>query len=457
MIYPTLGTIVEMGYKLPLNSYPIFEEEYRQRLNTKIIDHYYFNEINGTPDRFSFYLRRKLNEVMPYFNQLYQSECIKFNPLYNSYVREVLTENGFITGYSSDKTGNVSRETMNEKEDSARHGKEDTSGQEESTGTETGNMQYTKYGDRDTTGNKTDKANLQAETVENEKTVDDRTVSKTENTNETTTATRTDDLEELRTPDLMERSDRADDNSRKRDYDMSVKTDRTAESTTNVKELDRQSDCPDSMLLDAALTQLYTTTAIDNDHETNVRESEEKTETTTGGYLDTENLSWHSNTQNTGTETTTNTGTQKNDSELNRQTDENETLKDTVVRDLTRDVTEERTGETDETGHEDFREAGEENRDSNTNNLTNRTGNLITDYRDFKNVINFKNFRTDSIAKTNHGENNTKNLIREVFGQNDSPSSLLMEFRETFLNIDLQVISSLATLFMGVYDYEYYC
>ena len=143
--------------------------------------------------------------------------------------------------------------------------------------------------------------------------------------------------------------------------------------------------------------------------------------------------------------------------ELNGQKEGKETLKDTVVRDLTRDVTEERTGETDETGHEDFREAGEENRDNSTNNVTNRSGNLITDYRDFKNIINFKNFRTDSIAKTNHGENNTKNLIREVFGQNDSPSSLLMEFRETFLNIDLQVISSLATLFMGVYDYEYYC
>ena len=454
MIYPTLGTIVEMGYNLPLNSYPIFEEEYRQRLNTKIIDHYYFNEINGTPDRFSFYLRRKLNEVMPYFNQLYQSECIKFNPLYNSYVREVLTENGFITGYSSDKTGNVSRETMNEKEDSARHGKEDTSGQEESTGTEAGNMQYTKYGDRDTTTNKTDKTNLQANTVENEKTVDDRTVSKTENTDETTTATRTDDLEELRTPDLMERTDRADDNSRKRDRGMSVDTTtaNTTTETTNV--VNSTSDCPDSVF---PTTPLYSTVAGNSTTNVTGQENGTKNETTVEGYVDTENLSWHSNTQNTGTETTTNTGTQKNDGETNRQTDTDETLKDTVVRDLTRDAAEERTSETNEAGHEDFREAGEENRDSNTSNLTNRSGNLITDYRDFKNVINFKNFRTDSIAKTNHGENNTKNLMREVFGQNDSPSSLLMEFRETFLNIDLQVISSLATLFMGVYDYEYYC
>ena len=454
MIYPTLGTIVEMGYKLPLNSYPIFEEEYRQRLNTKIIDHYYFNEINGTPDRFSFYLRRKLNEVMPYFNQLYQSECIKFNPLYNSYIREVLTENGFITGYSSDKTGNVSRETMNEKEDSARHGKEDTSGQEESTGTETGNMQYSKYGDRDTTTNKTDKANLQAETVENEKTVDDRTVSKIENTDETTTATRTDDLEELRTPDLMERTDRADDNSRKRDRDMSVDTTTTNTTTETTNVVNSTSDCPDSVF---PTTPLYSTVAGNSTTNVTGQENGTKNETTVEGYVDTENLSWHSNTQNTGTETTTNTGTQKNDGETNRQTDTDETLKDTVVRDLTRDATEERTSETNEAGHEDFREAGEENRDSNTSNLTNRTGNLISDYRDFKNVINFKNFRTNSIAKTNHGENNTKNLIREVFGQNDSPSSLLMEFRETFLNIDLQVISSLATLFMGVYDYEYYC
>lgn len=79
-----LKTLVESGFDLGLNTYPIFDETYRKELNRKIINHYYFREIGfETPALFRFYLNVAMGENMPYFNQLYNSALIDFNPLEN--------------------------------------------------------------------------------------------------------------------------------------------------------------------------------------------------------------------------------------------------------------------------------------------------------------------------------------------------------------------------------------
>ena len=64
--------------------YPIFDPAYKPILETKIIKHYYMREIGlETPALWKFYLDMKLNEIMPYYNQLYESELLKFNPFYD--------------------------------------------------------------------------------------------------------------------------------------------------------------------------------------------------------------------------------------------------------------------------------------------------------------------------------------------------------------------------------------
>lgn len=69
---------------LGLDSYPIFDESYRQTLNDKIIEHYYFREIGfETSAQFAFFLRRTMNEHMPYFNKLYLSESVIIDPITN--------------------------------------------------------------------------------------------------------------------------------------------------------------------------------------------------------------------------------------------------------------------------------------------------------------------------------------------------------------------------------------
>lgn len=77
-----LRYLIEMNFDLGLKNYPIFDETYRAGLNAKIIDHFFFREIGfETASLFKHYLNRTMNEIMPYYNQLYKSELIKFDPM----------------------------------------------------------------------------------------------------------------------------------------------------------------------------------------------------------------------------------------------------------------------------------------------------------------------------------------------------------------------------------------
>lgn len=69
--------------------YPIYDEEYRSVLNRKIIEHYFDKEIGlDSLAKFKFHLRTKLREIMPYYNQLYLSTLLEFNPLYDTDYKE---------------------------------------------------------------------------------------------------------------------------------------------------------------------------------------------------------------------------------------------------------------------------------------------------------------------------------------------------------------------------------
>lgn len=57
-----------------LDDYPIFQEAYRSTLNDKIIRRYWMREIGGeTVALFRMFLRRTMHEIMPYYNQMYES------------------------------------------------------------------------------------------------------------------------------------------------------------------------------------------------------------------------------------------------------------------------------------------------------------------------------------------------------------------------------------------------
>lgn len=76
-IYPRVT-----GGRIPFDSYPIFSETYRARLNGLILDEYYLSEIaHETPEIFTQRFRKVMNLNMPLFNKLYESELIAVDPL----------------------------------------------------------------------------------------------------------------------------------------------------------------------------------------------------------------------------------------------------------------------------------------------------------------------------------------------------------------------------------------
>lgn len=65
--------------------FPIFDEAYKSVLETKIIKHYYTREISAeTFGLWQLWLDTKMNEIMPYYNKLYESELLEFNPFYDA-------------------------------------------------------------------------------------------------------------------------------------------------------------------------------------------------------------------------------------------------------------------------------------------------------------------------------------------------------------------------------------
>lgn len=55
--------------------YPIFDEAYRNVLNIKILRHFYTREIGfETVGLWKHYLRTKMTEIMPYYNNLYRAQ-----------------------------------------------------------------------------------------------------------------------------------------------------------------------------------------------------------------------------------------------------------------------------------------------------------------------------------------------------------------------------------------------
>lgn len=81
--------LVETKYDLGLKDYPIFDESYRATLNAKIIQHYYFHEIGfEVPGLFVNRLNERMNMIMPYYNQLYESTKLQFEPLITTDITE---------------------------------------------------------------------------------------------------------------------------------------------------------------------------------------------------------------------------------------------------------------------------------------------------------------------------------------------------------------------------------
>lgn len=94
--------------------YSFYSEEHRKEFEDKFINYYFFHEIGvETVQRFKHNLKTKLNEIMPYYSQLYESEMkakdINFllnKDLKETFIREQNNTNN-MTGDSLNKVNGV--------------------------------------------------------------------------------------------------------------------------------------------------------------------------------------------------------------------------------------------------------------------------------------------------------------------------------------------------------------
>lgn len=93
-------------------SFPIFDEKYRSVLETKIIKHYYTKEIGlETVGLWKLKLDTKMNEIMPYYNQLYNSTLLEFNPFYDV---DITRKHNTRSDGTRNETNESKNQTMNQ-------------------------------------------------------------------------------------------------------------------------------------------------------------------------------------------------------------------------------------------------------------------------------------------------------------------------------------------------------
>lgn len=184
-----LRWLIEGNYDLGLQNYPIFDEAYREELNNKIVQHYYFREIGfETEALFKNRLNEKMNMIMPYFNQLYESAKLEINPLKPYNITETEKRTADTTAESTaNSTSEVEGSSTNSGTNTTDYGKVDkfsdtaqaqtsqneilndkyltnatvTDGQDKTTTSDTGNSTTNATGT--TTGN--NKANVKEDTT----------------------------------------------------------------------------------------------------------------------------------------------------------------------------------------------------------------------------------------------------------------------------------------------------
>lgn len=112
--YANVAEIIEKARPLIFSfTYPLYDSENKkQELETKIIRHYYTREICAeTYGRWKMFLEDKMNLIMPYYNELYKSAALEFDPLND--VDMTTTRESKGTEATTDETTSTTNGTSN--------------------------------------------------------------------------------------------------------------------------------------------------------------------------------------------------------------------------------------------------------------------------------------------------------------------------------------------------------
>lgn len=492
--YNDIERIVEIAAPKIFNNFPIFDENYRSVLMKKILMHYYTREISEeTVGLWKLRLASRMNEIMPYFNKLYESELLAFNPFWDVDLTTQRTSADTKVGSdksTSNETGSGSTvETGNEQN----HEEKDRTheGTINETNAKTGNETNSKVsnGSVDTqiaqTDNKTkvgfsgteSEKNLTNNSTENITTGTDKTVSGSELTHSTDVGTDNTDTKRTNNTNITDNSTTTveNENSGTNTSTTGVTASGSTDTTDKSTDWTLYSDTPQGTISDIQGTganhNMFLTNATEQTHdgETNTDTTNNSTTTYSGATSDTQN----GETVVTGTNNKVET-----DALSSVGTNSNTKNGEKVTRDIVAEnVDTEKTvaGTNVQAENSKRNDSQTENGGLERNDKTLSTQNDIGDT-----VYNIKNDRTidrdytdgtitDGDKLTNKSSssmsnkdkteesltniNSTSDYAEHIFGKRGyhTYSKMLTEFRETFINIDTMVIEKLSDLFFNLW------
>lgn len=405
--------------RLGLSSYPIFDEDYRITLNNHIKDYFYFEEIGfETPARFCFKLRQKMNLIMPYYNKLYESELLKIEPFLNISTENELIEKIVValkelTNKNSNATKNVN--ASNKKQDDSKR-----TLSENSTNTETSEK---------TSKNQLVSKDEHGGTITDTKVENGDTVI-TYNSNNT-------EKRDLKTTDTTANESAVNStNSSAKTYD-NYKENTTHSSTetddNTTKEI--SSDTPNGLLNDFSMTAAkYADNAKINTVDNSKKNNGTDAKTITGSVNDT------GNNNSTETKSENKNGTDTGSITTEKSGHDDTSIKNHVIATTTND-----NSTLDKSETIDYSDS------VNTKNVFEKNNvDVYTDTQATTDKITELNALIDELIHSLDSTNdkNTKNTTKGFSGI--TMSKMLLEFRETFINIDMMIIEELKDLFMLV-------
>ncbi len=217
--YDKIDSIVQTAAPQIFEKFPIWDESYRLALEVKILKHYYVRELCAeTPGLWKLWLNNRMNEIMPYYNQLYKSAEIEFNPFHDvditrdhigddSQQRNITQKQSDFSTTEQNYEGNQNSETTISKDDKS-DGSQSSSGTRNSldkySDTPQGSIDgpiFTNYltnardvnesstEDKETHSETTSTQSDEINTTSTDKTTSDQTSESTNNADETVTST----------------------------------------------------------------------------------------------------------------------------------------------------------------------------------------------------------------------------------------------------------------------------
>ena len=407
--------------------YPIFDNRYRSVLEKKILLHYYTREISEeTVGLWKLRLCDKLNLIMPYYNQLYESALIDFDPLVDvNYTRHK----------KLDKTGNNNITTHeNRNKDYTDNTVKDY--------TDNTAKNYTDYTAKDYTDNAIkDYTDYTAEdyvdnSIDNKNRSGNESIAYTDYDNKDVNSIESGVNNLAKNEAGVEQNNSTESKNDTENYSKSGSKSGTNTTETDGIKYQLYSDTPQGSL-----------TGVENEtYLTNVTKNIDSGSTNANSTSETINEQ-NANTKQ-GLVNKNDNITKAND--INSVETNHISKTDNEVTNKTGNKTVENTDNSVDTGYKSGNSTN-----TNTGNSTNtNTGNSTN-----TNTGNSTNTNTGNVQNVNdsfkeYGFNTTDEYVDTIMGKRGSYSfsKMILDFRQTFVNIDKMIIEELSDLFFGLWE-----